>query len=48
MARKTQSNNIRKITYLAVMTALVIVLQHLGQFIRFGQFSVSLVLAPIK
>lgn len=47
MAQKTQSNNIRKLTYLAVMTALVIVLQHLGQFIRLGQFSVSLVLAPI-
>ena len=31
----------------AVLTALVIVLQLLGSFIRFGQFSVSLVLIPI-
>lgn len=31
----------------AILTALVIVLQLLGQFIRFGPFSVSLVLLPI-
>lgn len=31
----------------AIMTALVIVLQLLGQFIRLGPFSVSLVLVPI-
>jgi uncharacterized membrane protein len=31
----------------AVLTALVIVLQYLGQFIRFGPFSISLVLIPI-
>ncbi len=32
---------------LGLLTALVIVLQMLGGFIRFGQFSISLVLAPI-
>ncbi len=31
----------------AILTALVIVLQLLGSFIRFGMFSVSLVLVPI-
>lgn len=31
----------------AVLTALVIVLQCMGQFIRFGMFSISLVLLPI-
>ena len=31
----------------AILTALVIVLQCLGQFIRFGMFSISLVLIPI-
>ncbi len=31
----------------AIMTALVVVLQSMGQFIRFGMFSISLVLIPI-
>lgn len=31
----------------AVLTALVIILQFMGSFIRFGMFSVSLVLVPI-
>ena len=31
----------------AVLTALVVVLQFLGAFIRFGPFQISLVLAPI-
>ncbi len=31
----------------AILTALVVVLQMLGQFIRFGPFSISLVLIPI-
>lgn len=42
--RKTQ---IRSITIGAVLTALVIILQFMGAFIRFGMFSVSLVLVPI-
>ena len=31
----------------AILTALVVVLQFLGQFIRFGPFAISLVLIPI-
>jgi len=37
----------RKLVLLALLTALVIILQFLGAFIRFGPFSVSLVLMPI-
>lgn len=37
----------KKLVYLAVLTALVIVLQLAGSFIKFGTFSVSLVLVPI-
>lgn len=36
-----------RITGLAMLTAIVVVLQILGSFIRFGPFSVSLVLVPI-
>lgn len=36
-----------KIVLGAVLTALVVVLQYLGAFIRFGPFSISLVLVPI-
>ena len=43
---KTTSNSFR-LTYLAILTAIVIVLQMLGSFIRFGTFEVSLVLLPI-
>lgn len=39
--------NTRTITGLAILTAIVIVLQLLGSFIRFGMFSISLVLIPI-
>lgn len=46
---KTGSNtNIKKLTYLAVMTAMVIILQLLGSaLLRLGLFSISLVLIPI-
>lgn len=37
----------RKITGIGIFTALVIVLQLLGSFIKFGPFSISLVLIPI-
>ena len=37
----------QKLVLAAIMTALVIVLQLLGQFIKLGPFSVSLVLVPI-
>ena len=40
-------NQIRTLTLGAILTAMVIVLQMLGQFIRFGPFSISLVLVPI-
>lgn len=39
--------NTRTVTGLAIFTAIVIVLQFLGSFIRFGPFSISLVLIPI-
>ena len=37
----------RTIAGVAILTAVVIILQLLGQFVRFGPFSVSLVLVPI-
>ncbi|MBQ9388069.1 MAG: ECF transporter S component [Lachnospiraceae bacterium] len=39
--------NIKKITGIGLLTAVVIVLQFLGAFIRFGPFSISLTLVPI-
>ena len=42
-----KSINTRKIVLLALFTGIVIVLQFLGAFIRFGPFSISLVLMPI-
>jgi Predicted membrane protein len=39
--------NTRKLTGLALLTAIVVILQFLGAFIRFGPFSISLVLIPI-
>lgn len=44
---KNKTFDTTKITYLSLFTALVAVLQYLGGFIRFGTFSVSLVLVPI-
>ena len=37
----------QKLVLLALLTAIVIILQIFGTFIRFGQFSISLVLMPI-
>lgn len=37
----------RRLTGIAIFTAIVVVLQLLGSFIRFGPFSISLVLIPI-
>lgn len=37
----------RKLTLAALLTALVVLLQFLGSFIKFGMFSVTLVLIPI-
>ena len=42
-----KSFNTRKLVLLALLTAIVVVLQLLGAFIRFGPFSISLVLMPI-
>lgn len=42
-----RKNNTKKLALLAILTATVIVLQLLGSFIRFGTFSISLVLIPI-
>ena len=44
---KTNKQQIEKIALGALFTALVIILQMLGAFIRFGPFSISLVLIPI-
>lgn len=44
------TNNLKKVqklTLIALLTALVVILQILGGFIRIGTFSVSLVLVPI-
>lgn len=43
--KKTES--IKQLAVGAVLTALVVILQLLGSFIRFGPFSISLVLVPI-
>ncbi len=37
----------KRLTVLALLTAIVVVLQLVGSFIRFGPFSISLVLVPI-
>ena len=44
---KRKNFNTRKMVLLAILTALVVILQLLGAFIRFGPFSISLVLMPI-
>lgn len=42
-----EKSKIRVITLTAMLSVLVIILQYMGSFIRFGTFSVSLVLLPI-
>ena len=42
-----KSMNTRTLTGLALLTAIVVILQLLGTFIRFGPFAISLVLIPI-
>ena len=46
LSTKNKSNT-QKIVLGAVLTALVVILQLMGSFIRFGPFSISLVLIPI-
>ena len=47
MSMTRKNAGVEKMVLAAILTALVIVLQLAGQFIRFGIFSVSLVLVPI-
>ena len=42
-----KSLDTRTLTGMALMTAVVVILQFLGAFVRFGPFSISLVLIPI-
>lgn len=44
---KTQKMSTQNLVLCAIMTALVIILQFMGAFIKFGTFSISLVLVPI-
>lgn len=45
--KRTDLDKTRRLVALALFTAIVVVLQLLGSFIRFGTFSISLVLVPI-
>ena len=45
--RKFSQNSIKIMVLTAILTAMVIVLQLLGSFIKLGMFSISLVLIPI-
>ncbi len=42
-----QNFSTKKLVIAAIMTALVVILQYLGSFIKFGAFSISLVQLPI-
>lgn len=44
---KANKKQTKKLVLTAILTALVIILQMMGSFIRFGMFSISLVLIPI-
>ncbi|MCD7859025.1 MAG: energy-coupled thiamine transporter ThiT [Firmicutes bacterium] len=45
--RASTSDRVRRLTGMAMLTAIVVILQFLGQFIHLGPFSISLVLLPI-
>ena len=47
MKKTEKISGTQRMTGMAILTAIVIVLQLLGSFIRFGPFSISLVLVPI-
>lgn len=47
MAKKVDKQMVEKITVGGILTSIVIILQLMGSFIKFGTFSVSLVLMPI-
>ncbi len=42
-----KNTNTQKIVGLGLFTAIVVVLQLMGSFIKFGTFSISLVLVPV-
>lgn len=44
---KTQKMSTQTLVMGAVLTALVVILQYMGTFVRFGPFAISLVLIPI-
>lgn len=44
---QTKKQQTEKLVLGAILTALVVILQFMGAFIRFGPFSISLVLVPI-
>ncbi len=47
MNKGSKKTDIVKLVGVALFTAIVVVLQYLGSFIKFGPFSISLVLVPI-
>ena len=46
-AKRDNSEAVKKIAIAGILTALVVVLQMMGQFIKFGPFAISPVLIPI-
>lgn len=44
---RNSSLNVKKLTYLALLTAIVFLMQLIGLFLRFATFSLSFVLVPI-
>ena len=44
---KTNKMSTNSLVFCAVMTAIVVILQFMGSFVKFGPFSISLVLIPI-
>ncbi len=47
MKKSNTSVDIRKLTYMAMLSAIVAVLGYFGQFIKLGMFSITLVLVPV-
>ena len=47
MRKTNRGMSTEKMVIGAILTALVVILQYLGSFVRFGPFSISLVLIPI-
>lgn len=47
MNNSKQTGNVRKMTGLAILTAIIVVLQVISTFVKFGPFTITLSLAPI-